>query len=366
MHNFFSMSVIKPDIDLLVKYASGECNPAEAEKLKHWLSFDADNQKELDKILLILAQTEDLSQPGSVDENTAWQSLQRRIESRADKPVTALFARPWVSAAAVVVVLISIFWIYRSSSGPGQKSVSIITKNISSGGKNISATLPDGSTVMLREHSSLDYPSVFAGNTRPVRLQGEGFFSIAHNHNKPFIISVSDILVTVVGTSFTIRSTDLQTAIVVRTGVVRINRKGRELELAAGDSITILQTDTALKKSTKDTLSAKVYPVTKGVAKPYEANLVAYPEKQKLLVRKIIADIIRQRLVKEKDSLVWFGLNDHEFNINGQKQTAGIYKAFKEKYLQAPGYGFYYGPGTMTGKGFFFTKHELEEQTNKK
>jgi transmembrane sensor len=360
------MSVIEPHNDLLVKYASGECNPAEAEKLKHWLSLDPDNQEQLDEILLILAQTERLSRPGSVDENTAWQSLQRRIESRADKPAAGMFARPWVSAAAVLVVLIGIFWMYRSSSGTRQKSGSVTTKNISSGGKIISTTLPDGSTVKLREHSSLDYPSLFAGNTRPVRLQGEGFFSVAHDRSKPFIISVSDILVTVVGTSFTIRSTNLQTAIVVRTGVVRVNRKDRELELAAGDSITIFQTDTVLKKNKKDTASAKVYPVTKGVAKQYQGNLGAYPERQKILVQEIIADIVRQHLVKVKDSLIWFGLNDHEFNINGQKQTAGIYKQFKEKYLQTSGYGFYYGPTEITGKGFFFTKQELEEQTNKK
>jgi transmembrane sensor len=360
------MSSIEPHIDLLVKYASGECNPSEAEKLKHWLSKDPDNQKQLDEILLILAQTERLSRAGSVDENTAWQSLQRRIENRVDKPATGMFAHPWVSAAAVLVVLIGIFWMYRNSSGTRQKSDSVITKNISSGDKIISTTLPDGSTVMLQEYSSLDYPSVFAGNTRPVHLQGEGFFSVAHNSSKPFIISVSDILVTVVGTSFTICSTNLQTAIVVRTGVVRVNRKDRELELAAGDSITILQTDTVLKKNKKDTASAKVYPVTKAVAKHYKGNLGAYPEKQKILVREIIADIVRQHLVKEKDSLIWFGLNNNELNINGQKQTAGIYKEFKEKYLQTSGFGFYYGPTEITGKGFFFTKQELEEQIIKK
>jgi transmembrane sensor len=360
------MSVIEPHDDFLVKYAAGECNLAEAEKLQHWLSLDPDNQKHLDEILIILAQTERLRRPGPVNENTAWQSLQKRIESPADKPAAGMFIRPWVSAAAVLVVLIGIFWMYRSSTGTRQKAGSIITKNISSGGKIISTTLPDGSTVMLREHSSLDYPSVFAGNTRPVRLQGEGSFSVAHDRNRPFIVSVSDILVIVVGTSFTIRSTNLQTAIVVRTGVVRVNRKDQELELAAGDSITILQTDMVLKKNKKDTASAKVYPVTKEAAKQQKGNLAADPEKQKILMRQIIADIVRQHLVNEKDSLIWFGLNDREFNINGKKQTAGIHKQFKEKYLQTAGYGFYYGPTGIIGKGFFFTKQELEEQTNKK
>jgi transmembrane sensor len=360
------MSVIEPHHDLLVKYASGECSTAEAEKLKDWLSMNPDNQKQLDEILLILRQIEYFSRPGTVDENRAWLNLQSRIDSRADKPAANMFARRWVSAAAILVVLIGIFWMYRSSFGTRQKSADVVTMSISSGGKIINATLPDGSAVMLLEHSSLDYPSVFAGNTRPVRLQGEVYFSGAHDRSKPFIISVRDILVTVVGTSFTIRSTNLQTAIAVRTGVVRVNRKDQELELVAGDSITILQTDTILKKNRRDTASPKVYPFTKGLAKPYQGNLGAFPEKQMILVREIIADIIRQHLVKEKDSLIWFGLNDHEFNINGQKQMAGIYRQFKEKYIQTPGYGFYYGPTGITGKGFFFTKQELEEQTIKK
>lgn len=66
--------------------------------------------------------------------------------------------------------------------------------------------LPDGSTVVLNENSSLTYPDSFDGSTREVVLEGEGFFDIKHDTSKPFIVRSGTVVTRVLGTAFNIKA----------------------------------------------------------------------------------------------------------------------------------------------------------------
>ncbi|HVW58567.1 MAG TPA: FecR domain-containing protein [Puia sp.] len=65
-------------------------------------------------------------------------------------------------------------------------------------------SLPDGSKVWLNAASSLRFPYAFNGGTREVYLEGEGYFQIARNTARPFIVHTRSTSVTVLGTSFNI------------------------------------------------------------------------------------------------------------------------------------------------------------------
>jgi len=67
-------------------------------------------------------------------------------------------------------------------------------------------SLSDGSIVVLKDGSLLNQKNNFGGNTREVVLEGEAFFEIAHNPNKPFIIHTGRIRTTALGTTFSIRA----------------------------------------------------------------------------------------------------------------------------------------------------------------
>ena len=62
--------------------------------------------------------------------------------------------------------------------------------------------LPDNSVVWLNAASSLRFPVAFSGNTRLVELSGEGYFEIAHNKQKPFIVASQNQQTIVKGTKF--------------------------------------------------------------------------------------------------------------------------------------------------------------------
>src|SRR3546814_17421332 len=62
-------------------------------------------------------------------------------------------------------------------------------------------TLADGSVVTLNKNSELSYPRRFTGSSRTVSLQGEAFFDVETDREKPFVISVNDVEVEVTGRS---------------------------------------------------------------------------------------------------------------------------------------------------------------------
>lgn len=64
--------------------------------------------------------------------------------------------------------------------------------------------LADGSRVWLNSGSTLKYPVNFAGEERKVEMTGEGYFEVAKNAEKPFIVAVNGVDVRVLGTSFNI------------------------------------------------------------------------------------------------------------------------------------------------------------------
>lgn len=72
--------------------------------------------------------------------------------------------------------------------------------------------LPDGSIVWLNTASSIRFPTAFTGNSRPVELQGEAYFEIAENKEKPFMVAVKSTTgkdsldIQVLGTRFNVNS----------------------------------------------------------------------------------------------------------------------------------------------------------------
>ena len=73
-------------------------------------------------------------------------------------------------------------------------------------GKRFKVRLSDGTLVYLNSKSHLKYPVWFKGmSTREVTLQGEGYFQVAKNPDKPFVVNTTTMNVTVLGTHFNVR-----------------------------------------------------------------------------------------------------------------------------------------------------------------
>ncbi len=86
-------------------------------------------------------------------------------------------------------------------------------------------TLSDGTQVWLNAASTLTYPTGFSDNTREVMLEGEAYFEVANDSDKPFIVNTTRQRTEVLGTSFNINSysNEVVTKTTLLTGSVRVN-----------------------------------------------------------------------------------------------------------------------------------------------
>src|SRR5690606_4234812 len=66
--------------------------------------------------------------------------------------------------------------------------------------------LADGTKVWMNADSEMEFPSVFAGDERKVKVHGEAYFEIAKDATKPFKVLVGETEVEALGTAFNINT----------------------------------------------------------------------------------------------------------------------------------------------------------------
>jgi transmembrane sensor len=111
-------------------------------------------------------------------------------------------------------------------------------------GSKTQIKLPDGTLVILNADSKLTYPDNFLGNTREVNLEGEAFFEVTHNPEKPFIVHTKLMDIRVLGTVFNVRSyaDDNTSEASLLKGSIQItlkNRKDEKIMLVPDEKISV-------------------------------------------------------------------------------------------------------------------------------
>lgn len=125
-------------------------------------------------------------------------------------------------------------------------------------GGEFKVTLEDGTEVWLNAQSCLRYPESFGSNERKVQLEGEAYFKVAKNTEKPFIVESGGQQVRVTGTEFNINSynedASIYTTLVNGSIALRpINGNGGELVLRPGNQAVFDKADEHASVRTVDT-----------------------------------------------------------------------------------------------------------------
>jgi ferric-dicitrate binding protein FerR (iron transport regulator) len=98
---------------------------------------------------------------------------------------------------------------------------------VANNGSRSRSLLPDGTTVWLNAGSKLHYENDFNGATREVRLEGEAFFDVVKQPDRPFIVHTSGIDIRVLGTAFNVKSypEDKTVETTLYRGLVQVSRQ---------------------------------------------------------------------------------------------------------------------------------------------
>lgn len=238
-----------------MKQLLGETNAAEQQLVQQWMSEDPANQAYYDQLKRIWESSRQLAAVSTVDTDKAWEKFQQRINKSEETKITEQRSRfAWMKVAAAVIVLVSLGWLGYNlfNTDAPVKELLVQTQQ-----QVLNDTLSDGSVVVLNKNSSISYPSKFKGDKRKVNLKGEAFFNVTPDKKKPFVIDVNDVEVTVVGTSFNIKSQNDKTEVVVETGIVRVTKNGQTVELKAREKILIAAADTVMAE--KQVVSDQLY-----------------------------------------------------------------------------------------------------------
>jgi transmembrane sensor len=116
----------------------------------------------------------------------------------------------WISVAASILLVIGLSWHFiakKQKTDLTSVAGVAITKNIfNNTPQKMTLALSDGSTVELLPNSTLSYPENFNAAKRDVILKGEANFNIAKDAARPFSVYSNTVLITVLGTRFTVKS----------------------------------------------------------------------------------------------------------------------------------------------------------------
>lgn len=122
--------------------------------------------------------------------------------------------------------------IYQTDQSPGEM-VLFNTLHVPNSGR-YRLELADGTQVWLNAGSEIVYPVRFSIHERRVRIQGEAYFSVNHDRERPFVIDVGSAEIEVLGTDFNVNAYDDEVITTLVEGKVRIRNQDGVHELLPG------------------------------------------------------------------------------------------------------------------------------------
>ncbi len=221
------------DLDkLIAKYLEGKCTKEEREFVDSLYST-------LGKDPALHFQDR-FKEKISSAERTVLDNLQKHMHSgspegsRRGKSRAFFWPYTGIAASVLFALTIAFYFVPKNTERlPGRAENQILAgfssiENTSAVRKRV--ILPDGSIVGLSPSSKIRYSNQANTAARELFLEGEAYFDVAHNKDRPFYVYAGDVVTKVVGTSFTVRAMgqDPKVTVSVKTGKVTVYSKKAE------------------------------------------------------------------------------------------------------------------------------------------
>lgn len=183
----------------LFQYMGHELSAPKRDEVEAWINASEENRKVAEDYHELFLAVTSLRLIKRSAPRKALEKVDRQIRRNRVGRTYSLFQR--IAAVLLLPLLcLSGYLLFRSG---GQEPVFYMETHMTPGMTG-STFLPDGTKVWLNSSSSLKYPSRFIGESREVTLDGEAYFEVTGNAEKPFIVHSGNSSVKVLGTQFNI------------------------------------------------------------------------------------------------------------------------------------------------------------------
>lgn len=211
-------------LELIVRELDGSITAEESHDLNQWRT-KSDNEEAYNALKELWL---DAGKAAHFAKANPERELHRLYEKVKQPPKK----RKWYWAAAASLVLLISFagYVYLSQSGLASKVEYAISSEIQE------LTLNDGTRVSLNKGAKLTQLEGFGEKERRVLLEGEAFFEVAKNPEKPFIIESGVTQTKVLGTAFNVETHDLGTTVSVEHGKVAFGTQSESVTLTKAEA----------------------------------------------------------------------------------------------------------------------------------
>jgi ferric-dicitrate binding protein FerR (iron transport regulator) len=239
---------------MLFNYIAGRASAEEKTEVEDWLAQDPLNARRMDQLSEIWEHSDSLGDLESVDLEGDWNNIRRRAgfgaadesgqesgpgsgrepgqgpERKTRRDFFDFNSYPLLKIAALIVLIaVPAVLLEMKFHIVGSPGVEWISEEAESGKKDLQ--LPDGTQITLNAHSRISWSEDFRGRKREVELSGEAWFNVTEDPGNPFIIRAgNDMMVEVIGTTFTVRSEGTDVLVRVISGKVALYREGNNKE----------------------------------------------------------------------------------------------------------------------------------------
>lgn len=223
--------------DSFVRFLKGNASEEETKQWTAWVREGAKNERLTIKAKKLL--NNGIQTVPKPDSDLELERLMERIDSEHRyKPLQEIKRRHnrmvWATMAAAAGILLLVGYLARHTllqQNDGTESSRAASINYqlieTTPGQKTTVHYSDGSDIVMNANSQMRVPErITTVDTMRVWLEGEAFFSITRNpkdQSRTFIVHTPDGDVSVLGTEFSVNTTNGQSRVVLKEGRVRVN-----------------------------------------------------------------------------------------------------------------------------------------------
>jgi ferric-dicitrate binding protein FerR (iron transport regulator) len=174
------------DEELIYRFFEGKTSYQEEKQIRQWIESSDDHyalflqeRKMYDALLL----------------------TDTRVSPKGKQNITMPYHVAVIAAAILLVLIIGGVYLY----GFRDKNVQYNTILVPAG-QRINLILSDNTNLWLNANTTFRYPTEFSKQDRTVYLDGEAYFEVSKNEEKPFVVKTNQGDIHVTGTSFNVEA----------------------------------------------------------------------------------------------------------------------------------------------------------------